>query len=487
MKMRHAFSGILITYHVGFMPIYTLAQTADSKFGSNSKDMSEMNNTYTTNTHTLVSQRFPKSVFIAPIRAIGTKKHELQENHIPKRVLNWIKEELQRQSLLFRSVTSATDIKSVSPDKVEALVSHQLNNNSAQALKKLLYADFLLYGSVAQINGTLFLTFSLVDLKTMIPVNRVSTSIDPPVGSWLIAEQDIQDALEGTWLSGSSGKEEPTSIFAKLFRIGVQRLPLKLANQQSTKIAVFGLHANEVDKSLVNSLNQLLLDELQKYKSTQIISHTEIKRMLGAETARQLVTGACAHQCLVGLGRHLHANYGFTGWIKKLGHTFFMGLQLLDITTGEIKRNEALTFRGPPTELTRAIRTLARRLLGTHVKGTGTVTISSSVRGADITINNQNVGKSPITLDDAFPARRLNMYITKSGYRDWQSDVFVQPNERNTVWAELQSAPKGLLTKWWFWTIAGAVVAGGTTAVVIATQQSPDSGTGSVSVSTTSP
>ena len=71
--------------------------------------------------------------------------------------------------------------------------------------------------------------------------------------------------------------------------------------------------------------------------------------------------------------------------------------------------------------------------------------------------------------------------MATGGYFDWHGDVYVDPLETTSIWAQLSPRPQAWYQKWWVWTIVGAAIAGGTTAAIVETRQPSRTDTGTVS------
>ena len=92
------------------------------------------------------------------------------------------------------------------------------------------------------------------------------------------------------------------------------------------------------------------------------------------------------------------------------------------------------------------------------MKTAGRLTITSPVAGAMVSIDGKRLGVVPAetTLSDG----RHRVRVAHPDFRPAETAVEVVKGESKTVDVKLERKP-GLLSKWWFWTGAGVVVAGG--------------------------
>jgi hypothetical protein len=84
--------------------------------------------------------------------------------------------------------------------------------------------------------------------------------------------------------------------------------------------------------------------------------------------------------------------------------------------------------------------------------------VVSSQEGAVVAVNDLDLGVAPIDLSR--PAGLYHVVVRKPGYKPYASDVTVRPGEELSLNALLVKHETPLVQRWWFWTIAGAVVAG---------------------------
>lgn len=127
-------------------------------------------------------------------------------------------------------------------------------------------------------------------------------------------------------------------------------------------------------------------------------------------------------------------------------------------------------------------------------KEPGGLKVKTRVPGADVYLEGNLLGKTPLQLEKTIQPGQYSLRITQEGYADHIQPVVVEPNRTTKISAELVSMDEAARTgapvstrksldnepltqKWWFWTIVGGAVlatAGGTTAAVL----SQDGGTG---------
>ena len=84
--------------------------------------------------------------------------------------------------------------------------------------------------------------------------------------------------------------------------------------------------------------------------------------------------------------------------------------------------------------------------------------VTSNEEGAVVAVNAVDVGIVPV--DVSRPAGDYRVTVTKPGFKRYENNVTVRPGEELTLGASLSKHETSLTERWWFWTVAGAVVVG---------------------------
>jgi hypothetical protein len=97
--------------------------------------------------------------------------------------------------------------------------------------------------------------------------------------------------------------------------------------------------------------------------------------------------------------------------------------------------------------------------------------ISSDRAGAVVTVDDLDVGSTPVSVER--PAGRHTVLVRSVGYVPYQASVTLGPGEQSNMRAMLPAVKPSVLSRWWFWATAGAVVAGVTAATYVVTRPEP--------------
>ena len=97
--------------------------------------------------------------------------------------------------------------------------------------------------------------------------------------------------------------------------------------------------------------------------------------------------------------------------------------------------------------------------------------IASNVPVATVTLDGIDVGAAPVLLSR--PPGRYALLVRKSGYVGYASTVTLEGGQALSLDATLRPEKPSLLTRWWFWTGVGIVVAGAVTSTYFLTRPAP--------------
>ena len=101
---------------------------------------------------------------------------------------------------------------------------------------------------------------------------------------------------------------------------------------------------------------------------------------------------------------------------------------------------------------------------------TGILRVDSPVAGASVIIDGKRVGKAPA--ERALPAGKHQVLVQADGYEDSLTSAVVEAGTRKVVKVDLEKIPP-VTARWWFWTGAGVIVAGGVALTVALLTEGP--------------
>jgi PEGA domain len=106
----------------------------------------------------------------------------------------------------------------------------------------------------------------------------------------------------------------------------------------------------------------------------------------------------------------------------------------------------------------------------------GLLVVRSAIGGTAVAIDGKDIGIAPT--ETALDQGAHGVRVSHDGYTDASTRVFLRTGERKELELSPQTRPS-VFTRWWFWTIAGAVVVSGAAVVTtyaLTTEKSPSGG-----------
>lgn len=343
-----------------------------------------------------------------------------------------------------------------SKDDMRRIATHQEDKHSAGCgqddacmaeLARKLDADFFIRGSFGLVGREYVLNVSLLDPKDLSHVSSAVETID--------AIEDLPRAV--------------TSAVQKIFKWApgdVTAFGLPKGKKQS--FAVLDLKPTGLSPEVAQNLTQVLSVEVKGIEGASVISKSDISAMLQLSAAKMQL-GCVDDACMTEIGGALGVDWLIAGDAGKVGKIFLVNLRLINVRAGAVENRVTESFSGDEEQLMRAVRHAARGLIGLPRGGNGQMAVTVNQSSANVFIDDASAGVAPLKLVD-LTAGLHRVRLARDGCYDWHGDVYVDPTETTSVWGELRERPRPWFQKWWVWTIAGAVVAGGTTAAIIATR-----------------
>jgi TolB-like protein len=308
---------------------------------------------------------------------------------------------------------------------------------------------------------------------------RVLSGTVGRVGSSFVVNLNLLDAERATPLAGGS-RSAPTldevvaglpGVVGEVFPEGQgQRARFALPKGKKLSLAVFDLKPMGITKETADNLTQVLAGELKQVEGTRVVSRDDIVSMLEMQAQKDQLGCDGGTACLAEIGGALGVDDLVVGHAGKLGDSYVVSLRLISVQTVSVENRVTETFVGQEDQLLRAVRAAGRALLGVEARAPGVLALSASEPAAEVFLDETKAGAMPMPpLADLLPGRH-RLRLSKSGFVDWVSDVYVDPATTNAVWAQMQETPPRWYQRWWVWTAVGAVAVGGGVAAIYASQ-----------------
>jgi hypothetical protein len=240
------------------------------------------------------------------------------------------------------------------------------------------------------------------------------------------------------------------------------------------KIAVWRFDALGIDPEIAQRLETLFRMELDRLDRQPLPSRTVVEKSVTA--AEQNCTGE--EKCLTSIGKRLGVDVVVTGTVGSLGDNYVLNIKVVDVATGKSQKMQSDPLRGSPDDLIEGVRVAAYKLLAPEQLH-GAVQIQSDIIGADVAIDDHDIGKTPLANQGVIGKLALGKHklrVEAKGYDAFEQDVEVHFQKVSPVLVKLLPSDKvigtgktvyveknPIYTRPWFIAVVGvsAVVLGG--------------------------
>lgn len=254
---------------------------------------------------------------------------------------------------------------------------------------------------------------------------------------------------------------------------------------ERTKVLPLRVTSNRLDPEELDRLTGLVAEKLRKYPALEVLPVPKQDPM------DLMVDAECVDfdaACLATIGTSRGADAVLYTEVSESEGRFQVQVRFVDVRTQETRTPEGGTEvrdKVPDLLALALVKVFGPEPLPETVLAR--VDIETTPPGADIYLDKDFVGASPVTL--RLQKGRYVVRATRVGYEEKVQTVEVEPGKALTIALNLApiqvSLPEGpvpvkereeegpaFYETWWFWTAVGAVVIGaGTTAVVLASRK----------------
>jgi hypothetical protein len=199
-----------------------------------------------------------------------------------------------------------------------------------------------------------------------------------------------------------------------------------------------------------------------------VLGQGEISAILGLEKTRQMLGCSEEQGCASELGRAVDADWLVSGSLTLLERTALVTVRFIDVKKNQTQgRATAMLLDATESELVDAARRLTHEAVtGKRLDTSGTLRVSVSRTGADVTLDGKSLGSSPVAGTQRVLEGPHTVTVQKQGYIRWSTTLSVAAGQAVVVDADLvpivlqgEAARSRLWT--WGWVSAGVAVAAG--------------------------
>ncbi len=322
-----------------------------------------------------------------------------------------------------------------------------------QKFRALAKVDHLVLSALGQLGPQLVLSVSLIDAKEETHVRQIS-----------VLAKDLKTLTE---------RLAPAVRVLMSKRRTADKQAFSCRNT-ACKAALYPLEGYGVRKGLPKTLTALLLTDLRRLETFEVLSEGELEVMT---RFRRKQLEVMRQKNLTALLDHLQeagsAEYLIVGAVGKLSDAFILHLKLLNIKTQKVERRIVESYRGPEENLSKALRFAVHGLLGSPLRGEGSVLVELSENADEGSMRLSQT--TTIALPQREPLSGVSvqkhaLVVDVPGYYKIDQEVYVLPDAISRFHAQLRPLPTPWYKSWWFWTTTAVVIAGataGTTAYLL--------------------
>lgn len=190
------------------------------------------------------------------------------------------------------------------------------------------------------------------------------------------------------------------------------------------KLAVWRIDALGIRPELVAQLETLFRMELDRLAKQPMPTRREIDRAL--TSADQSCPGD--DRCLAVIGKKLKVDVVVTGTIGAVGDSYVLDIKAFETASARSRRIASDPLRGSPDELIEGVRVAAYRLLAPDQLH-GALQIQSDLIGAEVRLDGQLVGKTPLPqlgVIRRLPLGTHKLRVDAAGYAPFEEAVDVR-------------------------------------------------------------
>jgi hypothetical protein len=244
--------------------------------------------------------------------------------------------------------------------------------------------------------------------------------------------------------------------------------------QEKTTMAVLTIESKGgISPSEAATLTDRLGSMLVNTNAFTVVDRSKMEEILQEQGFQQ--TGCTSTECAVEVGKLLNVQKMVSGSIGKIGRTYTVDLALIDVQTSQIENSFIRDYQGEIDGLLKEMESIAHQIAA----GSGEIqetekhvlTITSRPLGAQVLINDKNVGTTPFSVRVP-QGMALNVKLEKEDYQTWQEQLTV--TEDTKLGPELKPVKtaagdtKGGSKTWLYVTIGAVVLGGGIAAAALA-------------------
>lgn len=212
-------------------------------------------------------------------------------------------------------------------------------------------------------------------------------------------------------------------------------IPAEVCAQSTRSTAVLNIEAEGLDANTVDTLTSIVRSEAQQIHDYQVVDSTPVNL---SEIVVLLNCSASSTQCLMQAASQLDAQVLIYGSLQQEGAQYRLRLEVFDAQEEQVthrlqklisaKDDLVVSYR---RELEQFFRRVEKE------QALATLSITSNVRGAQVSLNGEPLGTTPLERADIEPGA-YTISVSKEGFSAWSVEVELEKRGQMSLRAPLK-------------------------------------------------
>lgn len=205
--------------------------------------------------------------------------------------------------------------------------------------------------------------------------------------------------------------------------------PLPVGLNEKMGLAVLELEANAADPALAKALGDLIRLQLFELPGIRVIERVRMTDILKEQNFQLSAHCGDSYTCLKEAGRILGVNRLVIGSVHRVGQIHSIHLRLVDVQTAELAGTALVQCQcGPEEILTRMSLQLSHKLAEAIYQRLpmGSLTLESTPPGAEVVLNDQVLGQTPLSLPRVLVGEK-ELLLRKKNFLPLRQVVKISP------------------------------------------------------------
>lgn len=208
---------------------------------------------------------------------------------------------------------------------------------------------------------------------------------------------------------------------------------VQLYSQIGESLAILDLEGRGISTIEAASLTDRLRTALVRIGAVTVVERGQMQQVLKEQDFQ--LTGCTSDECAVEVGQLLGVSTMVAGSIGKVGSTYSIDIRTIDVGTGKITHSMFRDYRGEVDDLLGIMPEIAKELVeAVMAMGPPTatapepasLTIDSDPSGAQVTLDGQAVGQTPLGDVGLIPNAQHTISLGLAGYQQADTTLFTE-------------------------------------------------------------